>query len=126
LEVLEFWEIFVRDLYGRLGNRGILCNAGILRISKLSVFNADFGFDSRRLHHIFQYFTSKKNEPYKVAIRLTQLTPGMQYAGVFEEYPRNQIRVDAAFSTEAARRYYLARLRWPDGFNRPHCGGCKS
>jgi hypothetical protein len=23
LEVLEFWEIFVRDLYGRFGNRGI-------------------------------------------------------------------------------------------------------
>ncbi len=52
MEVLEFWEIFVRDLYGRLGNRGILCNAGILRISKLSVFNADFGFDSRRLHQV--------------------------------------------------------------------------
>ena len=43
LEVLEFWEIFVRDLYGRFGN------AGILRISKLSVFNADAGFDSRRI-----------------------------------------------------------------------------
>ena len=49
LEVLEFWEIFVRDLYGRFGNGGILCNAGILRISKLSAFNADVGFDSRRL-----------------------------------------------------------------------------
>jgi hypothetical protein len=24
LEVLEFWEIFVRDLYGRFGNGGIL------------------------------------------------------------------------------------------------------
>ena len=49
LEVLEFWEVFVRDLYGRFGNRGILCNAGILRISKLSIFNADVGFDSCRL-----------------------------------------------------------------------------
>ena len=51
LEVLEFWEIFVRDLYGRFGNRGILCNADIPRISKLSVFNTDVGFDSRRLIH---------------------------------------------------------------------------
>jgi hypothetical protein len=54
LEVLEFWEfwsLFVRDLYGRFGNRGIACIAGILRISKLSVFNTDVGFDSRRLHH---------------------------------------------------------------------------
>jgi hypothetical protein len=27
LEVLEFWEIFVRDLYGRFGNDGILCES---------------------------------------------------------------------------------------------------
>ena len=49
MEVLEFWEIFVRDLYSRFGNHGIVCNAGILGISKLSVFKADIGFDSRRL-----------------------------------------------------------------------------
>lgn len=46
LEVLEFWEIFVRDLFGRFGNRGILCNAGVIRINKLSVFNASDGFVS--------------------------------------------------------------------------------
>ena len=50
LEVVEFWEIFVRDLYGGSGNRGIARIAGIPGISKLSVFNTDVGFDSRRLH----------------------------------------------------------------------------
>jgi hypothetical protein len=49
---LEFWEFqanFVQGLYSRLGNCDILCNAGNLGISKLSVFSADGGFDSRRL-----------------------------------------------------------------------------
>jgi transposase-like protein len=45
---------------------------------------------------------------------------------VIEEYPRNLIELEAAFSTEAACRDYLARLRWPDGFRCPHCGGSKS
>ena len=43
-----------------------------------------------------------------------------------EEYPRNLMELEAAFSTEAACRDYLARLRWPDGFRCPHCGGRKS
>ena len=42
-----------------------------------------------------------------------------------EEYPRNLIELEAAFSTETACRDYLARLRWPDGFRCPHCGGGK-
>ena len=41
-----------QTLYSRctadLGIVALLCNAGILRISKLSVFNTDGGFDSRR------------------------------------------------------------------------------
>jgi transposase-like protein len=45
---------------------------------------------------------------------------------VTEEYPRNLIELEAAFSTEAACRDYLARLRWPDGFRCPHCGGGKA
>jgi hypothetical protein len=44
---------------------------------------------------------------------------------VIEEYPRNLIELEAAFSTETACRDYLARLRWPDGFRCPHCGGGK-
>jgi len=52
--------------------------------------------------------------------------PKMQYAVVIEEYPHNLIELEAAFSTEAACRDYLARLRWPDGFQCPHCGGGKS
>src|ERR1035437_6453570 len=43
-----------------------------------------------------------------------------------EEYPRNLIELEASFSTEEACREYLARLRWPDGFRCPHCGGSKS
>lgn len=39
-----------------------------------------------------------------------------------EEYPRNPIELEAAFSTEAACRDYLARLRWPNGFRCPGCG----
>jgi hypothetical protein len=34
--------------------------------------------------------------------------------------------LEAAFSTEAACRDYLARPRWPNGFQCPHCGGGKS
>jgi transposase-like protein len=45
---------------------------------------------------------------------------------VIEEYPRNLMELEAAFSTEAACREYLARLRWPDGFRCPRCGSGKS
>ena len=36
------------------------------------------------------------------------------------------MELEGAFSTEAACRDYLARLRWPEGFRCPHCGGSKS
>ena len=45
---------------------------------------------------------------------------------MIEEYPRNLMELEGAFSTEAACRDYLARLRWPEGFRCPHCGGSKS
>ena len=43
-----------------------------------------------------------------------------------EEYPRNLTELEAAFATEEACRAYLARLRWPDGFRCPRCGGGRS
>ena len=41
----EFLEKFVQRLYSRFGNHCISCKAGIPRISKLSVFNTDVGFN---------------------------------------------------------------------------------
>jgi transposase-like protein len=43
-----------------------------------------------------------------------------------EEYPRDLLELEARFSTETACREYLARLRWPDGFHCPRCGGGKA
>jgi len=43
-----------------------------------------------------------------------------------EDYPRNRTEFEARFSTEAACREYLVKLRWPDGFWCPRCGGGKS
>jgi transposase-like protein len=43
-----------------------------------------------------------------------------------EEYPRNLTELEADFGTEEACRAYLARLRWPDGFRCPRCGGGRS
>lgn len=43
-----------------------------------------------------------------------------------EDYPRNLAEFEARFSTEADCREYLVRLRWPDGFRCPRCGGRKT
>lgn len=43
-----------------------------------------------------------------------------------EEYPRNLSEMEANFGSEEACRAYLARLRWPDGFRCPRCGGNRS
>jgi transposase-like protein len=43
-----------------------------------------------------------------------------------EDFPRDLLEFEARFSTEAACREYLFRLRWPDGFCCPRCGGPKS
>lgn len=40
-----------------------------------------------------------------------------------EEYPRDLSEFEALFATEEACRAYLRRLRWPDGFRCPRCGG---
>lgn len=45
---------------------------------------------------------------------------------MIEEYPRNLTELEANFGTEEACRGYLARLRWPDGFRCPRCGGGRS
>ena len=42
-----------------------------------------------------------------------------------EDYPRNLTEFDARFGAEEACREYLFRLRWPDGFQCPRCGGGK-
>jgi transposase-like protein len=42
-----------------------------------------------------------------------------------EDFPRNLLEFEARFATEAACREYLFRLRWPDGFCCPRCGGRK-
>ena len=42
------------------------------------------------------------------------------------EYPRNLPEFEAQFTTEAACRDYLLRLRWPDGFRCPRCGHPKA
>jgi transposase-like protein len=43
-----------------------------------------------------------------------------------EDFPRDLLEFEARFSTEAACREYLFRLRWPEGFCCPRCGGRKS
>jgi transposase-like protein len=43
-----------------------------------------------------------------------------------EDFPRDLTELEARFSTEEACREYLFRLRWPDGFRCPRCGGRKA
>ena len=43
-----------------------------------------------------------------------------------EDYPRTLSEFEARFATEDACRAYLVRLRWPDGFRCPACGGAKT
>ena len=40
-----------------------------------------------------------------------------------EDYPRTLMELERRFSDEAACRFYLFALRWPDGFVCPHCAG---
>jgi hypothetical protein len=42
-----------------------------------------------------------------------------------EDYPPELSAFEARFATEEACRQYLFRLRWPDGFRCPRCGGEK-
>ena len=43
-----------------------------------------------------------------------------------EDFPQDLLEFEARFSTEAACGEYLFRLRWPDGFCCPRCGGRKT
>jgi hypothetical protein len=43
-----------------------------------------------------------------------------------EDYPRDLRELEARFSTEAACREYLSRLRWHGGFRCPRCDGAKN
>src|SRR6266849_10121971 len=61
---------------------------------------------------------------FELGIYLTQVTPRCSMRTV-EDYPRDLAEFEARFSTEAACREYLVRLRWPDGFRCPRCGGRK-
>jgi transposase-like protein len=43
-----------------------------------------------------------------------------------EDYPKDLLELEARFSTEAACREYLFRLRWAEGFCCDRCGGRKA
>src|SRR5579864_3718688 len=43
-----------------------------------------------------------------------------------EDFPRDLLEFEARFSTEAACREYLFRVRWPEGFSCPRCRGRKT
>ena len=43
-----------------------------------------------------------------------------------EDYPHNTSDFEIRFGTEEACRAYLFQLRWPDGFQCPHCGNTKA
>lgn len=47
----------------------------------------------------------------------------MLWCLVTEDYPRTLIELERRFSNNEACLDYLASLRWPKGFNCPHCGG---
>ena len=43
-----------------------------------------------------------------------------------EDYPKTLLDFEARFSTDAACREYLSRLRWPEGFRCPRGEGARS
>jgi hypothetical protein len=43
-----------------------------------------------------------------------------------EDYPRTLAEFENRFATANACRAYLVRLRWPNGFRCPKCGGAKA
>lgn len=44
---------------------------------------------------------------------------------MIEDYPRTLLELEQQFATEEQCRAYLTRLRWPQGFVCPRCGGQK-
>jgi transposase-like protein len=49
--------------------------------------------------------------------------PSRPISNLAGAYPRNMNELEAQFSDEEACRAYLFKLRWPDGFSCPRCGG---
>jgi hypothetical protein len=45
------------------------------------------------------------------------------YRAVDEDYPRDLLEFERRFATDQACRQYLVKLRWPQGFVCPRCGG---
>lgn len=45
---------------------------------------------------------------------------------VEEDYPGNLVEFSERFTSDAACRAYLERIRWPDGFRCPACGGTRA
>jgi transposase-like protein len=45
------------------------------------------------------------------------------YPAVDEDYPRDLLEFERRFATDQACRDFLAKLRWPQGFVCPRCGG---
>jgi transposase-like protein len=43
-----------------------------------------------------------------------------------EDYPRTLAELERRFRSEQSCRDYLSRLRWPEGFRCPRCGGAKA
>lgn len=43
-----------------------------------------------------------------------------------EDYPGNLVEFGERFGTDAACRAYLEKIRWPDGFGCPACGGTRA
>jgi transposase-like protein len=43
-----------------------------------------------------------------------------------EDYPGTVLEFEERFASEEACRKYLFQLRWPEGFECPHCGGAKA
>jgi transposase-like protein len=45
---------------------------------------------------------------------------------VMEDYPKTILEMEQQFASDEQCRAYLARLRWPEGFSCPRCGGRKA
>jgi transposase-like protein/DNA-directed RNA polymerase subunit RPC12/RpoP len=43
-----------------------------------------------------------------------------------EDYPRTMLELEKRFATEEACLQFLAKIRWPDGFQCPRCGSNKA
>lgn len=57
-------------------------------------------------------------------MHLTPVGPSSSISGMEDEdYPRTVMEFERRFASEEACREYLFKLRWPEGFRCPRCGG---